>query len=455
MDDQEMRAILGRLSRRELLKWGLYAGAGMSALDLIEACGGSNTSSSTSSQAQTPADKTVQLVYAAPQEDSGTTVKLVVAWNASNPKTQVKYQQMPRTSADFHTQLVSSLTANSPTPDVTDVDVIWPGEFAAAKWIMPLDQYVTDSLKKSLFGSAITAGQYKGKLYAIQRWYDSGQLYYRTDLLQKYAVAVPKTMDDLVSAAKKIQGGEQASNSNFSGFVWEGAKIEAVFDEWLEWLWGMGGDVLDKNGKVKLDTTQGRKALQFMYDTVYSEKISPPGTSTSAPADAISRMQNGNAAFMRNWQFAWNLVQDPRQSKVVGKVSMAPLPSDSSGRPGVGCTGGWMLAINAKSTAPDRAWKFVEYMLGQKAQLAMATGQSVSPVRQDVLNDPQLQSAANGFFKLIGAVLKNVKGRPQLRNYTEISTAIQPEFNSVIANQKKPADGIKSAQAAIDSIQSA
>jgi multiple sugar transport system substrate-binding protein len=454
MDDKELSEVLRRLSRREVLKWGVYAGVGLSALDLIEACGGSS-SSNTTNQAQTPADKTVELVYAAPQEDSGTTVKLVDTWNASNPKTQVKYQQMPRTSADFHTQVVASFTANSPTPDVTDVDVIWPGEFAAAKWILPLDQYASDSLKKSLFDSAIKAGQYKGKLYAIQRWYDSGQLFYRTDLLQKYGVQVPKTMDDLVSASKKIQDGEKGANPNFSGFVWAGAKIEAILDEWLEWVWGMGGDVLDKSGKVKVDTDQGRKALQFMYDTVYTDRISPSGTSTYRPADAISIMQNGNAAFMRNWQFAWNLVQDTKQSKVAGKIGMVALPSNSSSKPGAGCTGGWMLAINSKSKAPDRAWKFVEYMLGQKAQLAMAVGQSVSPVRQDVLNDPQLQGAAGGFFKLIGEVLKSTKGRPQLRNYTDISNSIQPEFNAVISNQKKPADGIKAAQSAIDNIQSA
>jgi multiple sugar transport system substrate-binding protein len=442
------------LSRRDVLRWGLYAGAGLSALELIDACGGSGASS-TGNQAQTPADRTVELVYAAPQEDTGTTVKLVDAWNGSNPKTQVRYQQMPRTSADFHTQVVASFTAKSPTPDVTDVDVIWPGEFAAAKWIMPLDPFVTDSLRSSLFDSAIKAGQYKGKIYAIQRYYDSGQLYYRTDLLQKYGLSVPKTMDDLVSSSRKIQAGEQASNPNFSGFVWEGAKIEALVDQWMEWLWGLGGDVLDSSGKLKVDTDKGRKALQFMYDTVYTEKVSPSGTSTYKPADAVSIMQNGNAAFMRNWQFAWSLVQDAKQSKVAGKVSLAPLPSGTAGKTGVACTGGWMLAINARSKAPDRAWKFVDYMLSQKAQLTMASGQSLSPVRQDVLNDPQLQGAANGFFKLIGDVLKTAKGRPQLRNYTDLSNAIQPEFNAVVSNQKKPADGIKAAQSAIDSIQSA
>lgn len=451
MNDDEIRGLLRRMSRRDLLKWSVYAGTAAGALSLIEACGGGT--GTTTSQAQTPADQTVEIVYAAPQEDSGTTVKLVETWNAGNPKTQVKYQQMPRTSADFHTQVVASFTANSPTPDVTDVDVIWPGEFAAAKWIQPLDQFMSDSLKRSLFESAVKAGTYKDKVYAIQRWYDSGQLYYRTDLLEKYSVSVPKTMNDLLAAARKIQDGEKASNANFTGFVWEGAKIEALFDEWLEWLWGMGGEVVDKDGKIKLDTDKGRQALQFMYDTVYTEKISPVGTSTYRPADAVSIMQNGNAAFMRNWQFAWNLVQDPKQSKVVGKVGMSALPSATSGKAGVGCTGGWMLSINSRSKYPDRAWKFVEYMLGQKAQLAMAGGQSVSPVRQDVLSDPALQSAASGFFKQIGDVLKSTKGRPQLRNYTAISNVIQPEFNAVMSNQKKPADGIKAAQAAVDDIQ--
>lgn len=441
-----------RVSRRDLLRWGIVAGAAASIVPLVEACGGTG-GVAPSVLPTTDPNKTVEIVYAAPTEDSGTTVKLVEAWNQANPKTKVTYQAMPKTSADTHTVLVAALTAKAATPDVLDGDVIWPGEFASAKWIMPLDGFVGDSFKKSLFDSAVNAGAYKGQTYAVQRWYDSGQMYYRSDLLQKYGLTVPKTTDELLTAAKKIQDGERPSDPGFYGWIFPGAKIEALFDHFLELFWSMGGEIVDNDNVLKLDTPAAAKALQFMYDAVYTNKISPPGTSTYRPADLNNLYQQGHAAFMRNWQFSWALIDDPKQSKVAGKNSIAAIPSMQSGKQGVGCTGGWMVMINANSKAPDRAWAFCDYLLNQKTQTQMATSQSVSPVRPDAFNDPTVQSSQGGFFKFMAPVLKTTKGRPQIRNYTELSAVIQTEFNAVMADQKKPADALKSAQQQLDAIQ--
>lgn len=452
MSESDLQEKLREFSRRDVLRWGVSAAATFGVIDLVAACGGTTTSSGSNAPKTDPA-KTVQLVYAAPTEDSGTTTKLVAAWNAANPKTQVTYQAMPKTSADTHTQLVAALTAKSATPDVMDVDVIWPGEFASAKWVQPLDPFLTDTFKKALFDSATQAGTFKGKIYGIQRWYDSGQLYYRTDLLTKYNVSVPKTVEELTAAAKKIQDGERAADPNFYGWIFPGAKIEALFDHFMELLWSSGEQVVDKDNKIQVNTATGLKAAQFMYDSVYSTKISPPGTSTYKPADLNNQFQQGHAAFMRNWQFAWALIDDPKTSKAAGKSSIAALPSLSSSRAGTGCTGGWMVTINANSAYPDRAWAFCEYMLGQKTQTSMATLQSVSPVRPDAFNDSGVQGSQDGFFKLMAPVLKTVHGRPQISNYVQLSAAVQTELNAMMANQKKPAEALKAAQAAVDSIQ--
>lgn len=452
MSDDEMQALPRRVGRRDVLKWGVYAGTAAGALSLIEACGGTGPSSGSDAGGGTPPNQAVELVYAAQQDDSGTIPKQIDAWNAANPKTQVKYQPGPKVSQDFRTQLVAAFTAKSTVPDVFDADVIWPGEFASAGWMKPLDSFLTSSFKQGLFDSAVTVGQYKNKTYAIQRYIDSGRIYYRTDLLQKYAVDVPKTMTELVSAARKIQDGERAAgNPNFWGFYWIGAQIEALFDEFLEWYWGLGGSLLDKSGKFRFDNDQGRKAVQFMSDTIYTDKISPPGTPTYKTPDIVPFMQNGNAAFMRNWNFAWSLLQDPKQSRVAGKISLAPIPGER--KTGYGCTGGWCVAMNGNSRYPDRAWQFMQYMLGKQAQSEMATGGGLSPVRPDVLDDAQVQ-ASNASFKLLPDILKATRSRPQLKNYTQVSGAVQPELSAIVTRQKSPGDGLKAAQSAVDDLQS-
>jgi len=449
MSDDEIRGLVRRMSRRDVLKWSVYAGTTAGALSLIEACGG-GTSTAGGTSGGTPANQQVQLVYAAQQDDSGTIPKQIAAWNAANPNTQVTYQPGPKVSQDFLTQLIAAFNAKSVVPDVFDSDVIWPGQFAAAGWMKPLDSFLSSSFKQGVFQSAVTVGQYNGKSYAVQRYYDAGRIYYRTDLLQKYSVQVPQTMSELVNTATKIQEGERAAgNQNFWGFYWIGAQIEALFDEFLEWYWGLGGNLLDKSNNLKFDNDQGRKAAQFMYDTIYSGKISPPGTPTYKTPDIVPFMQNGNAAFMRNWGFAQALLDDPKQSKVAGKIGAAPLPGET--RVGFGCTGGWCMAMNANTKYPDRSWQFMQYMLGQKGQTTMATGSGLSPVRSDVLNDPQVQ-AANPAFKSLPDILKNTKSRPQLKNYTQVSAAIQPALSAIMTKQKSVADGVKAAQTAVDDL---
>ncbi|MGH7920542.1 MAG: ABC transporter substrate-binding protein, partial [Candidatus Dormibacteraceae bacterium] len=420
------------MNRRDVLRWGAYAGIGFGTLDFLAACGSGGGSSG--GGPKTPENQKVSIVYVGPQDPSGTVQKQVDAWNSANPKTHVELQPGPANSADLHTQLLASFTAKSSTPDIIDADVIWPGEFASAQWIRPLDGLVSSAFKKQLFDSAIKVGMYQGKLYALQRYYDSGQIYYRTDLLQKYGVQVPQTIDELVAGAKKIQAGERsAGNQNFWGFYWIGAQIEAIVDEFFEWYWSYGGDLTGKGGKIEFNNDAGRQAVQLMYDTIYTDQISPPGTPTYKTTDIVPFMQNGNTAFMRNWEFAWVLVNTPSQSKVAGKVALTPIPG--KGKLGYGCTGGWCMAISAFSKYPDRAAQFLEFMLGEKEQKFMAINNSLSPVRPDVLNDAQVKQA-QAIFKYLPTILKHVKARPQLKNYTAISAAMQPELSAIVTKQK-------------------
>ena len=451
MSDERIVRPMRRMTRREALRLAAYAGAAGGALGLIQACGGGGTSGGGgSSGGGTPANQKVQLVYAIPKDNTGVIPKLVDEWNSGNPKTQVQLQQTANNSADMHNLLLTSFTSKSATPDVINADVIWPGEFAAARWIRPLDDFL-GSVRKQVFDSAIKVGEYKGKAYAVQLYYDSGQIYYRKDLLQKYGVGVPKTMDDLVSASKKIQAGERASNPNFWGFIWGGAKIENLVDEFLEWYWSLGGNLAGKNGGIQFDNDKGRKALQFMVDTIHKDQISPPGTTTYKPADLVPFMQNGTGAFMRNWQFAWALVEDQQQSKVAGKVGIVPIPG-GGGATGHGCTGGWCLTINANSKYPDRAWQFMQHMLGKQVQTTLALDAADSPVRPDVLAEPQVKQ--NPFFAEIPQILKTAKSRPQLRNYTQISAALQTELSAAVVKQKSVADALKAGQQAVDQLQS-
>jgi len=436
-----------KMDRRRFLGLGAAVGGGA----LLAACGSSTSSaksstSSGSSSSTASKKQTGPLVFAAEQDNSGTLARIVKQWNSAHPHTPVTYQTIPPTTNAVYSQYVTALAGDSSTPDILTMDVTYPATFAAAGWIKPLDEYLPSGFASQFEKSAIDIGMYQGKLYAIPEYIDCGQLYYRTDLLEKYHASVPKTIDELVTMSKEIQAAERKTNPNFWGFVWEGAKIEAIFDQFDEWLWGYGGE-LSSGHKVTLDTKPGLDALSFMYDTVYKDKISPPSESTVNPTDAVVLMQNGNALFMRNWVFAYALVNDAKQSKVAGKVANAPLPGKSAGD-GHGCIGGWMFGINSHSKRPEAAWRFLQYLTSQATQKELSLGAGVLSARKDVISDPAVLAKSPN-LKEMPKILGSAKSRPSIKNYPSVSASVQAPLNAVIANQESPSAGLKAAQEAV------
>ncbi len=441
----------GGIGRRKFLGFGVAAVGGA----VLAACGSGTSSSTTTAAAAVgtttsgaPARQTGPIVIAGPQDNSGTTTILINQWNNANPETPVTFQTIPPVTNDVYNQYVTALAGGASTPDILTMDVTYPGTFAAAGWVAPLDQYASAAFQSAFIPTALNIGKYKGKLYAIPQSIDVGQLYYRTDLLTKYNETVPTTYAELVRISQKIQTAERATNPNFWGYVWEGAQIEAIVDEFCEYTWGYGGEI-SSGSKVTLNTPAGNKSLQFLYDTVYTTKISPPGTSTMKPNDALVLMQNGNALFMRNWTYAYTLANSPTQSKVPGKVNNAPLPGLTNGS-GHGCTGGWMYSINAKSARPEAAWRVIQYLTSQAQQIQLTSGAGLLSARKDVQTDTQLVLKSPN-LKNLPTILASAKARPSIQNYPAVSATLQAPLNSVMANQSSVSAGLAAMQAAVAS----
>jgi len=214
--------------------------------------------------------------------------------------------------------------------------------------------------------------------------------------LQKYGYSgPPTTWEQLFAMAKKIQDGEQGANPQFSGFVFQGNSYEGLTCDALEWLASSGGGQFINGGKVTINNPRAAAILDLVRKNI--GVTTPRGVTSYQEGEAHTAFVTGNAAFMRNWPYAYSIAADPKQSKVVGKFSVTTLPHGPGGQP-VATVGGWQLAVNKYSKHQDAAIEFVRYMTSPAVERFDAITNTNVPTIPAVAKDPAVVKA-NPYLK--------------------------------------------------------
>jgi trehalose/maltose transport system substrate-binding protein len=267
---------------------------------------------------------------------------------------QVKVVPHPAASDASYSQLARNFSAHSSAFDVVMIDVVWPGAFA---------QYLVD-LKKPLGKEAKRHAQgiiqndtVGGHLVAMPWFGDFGILYFRTDLLKKYHFShPPTTWKELGSMAKTIQAGERGSNKNFYGFVYQGNSYEGLTCDSLEWIASSNGGHFVDNKKASINNSHAVAILNLFRGWVGT--IAPRGVTSYGEEEARNAFDAGNAAFMRNWPYAYSASQT---TPVKGKFDVTVLPHGAGGH-SVGTVGGWQVAVSKYSKHRGASIEWIRYI---------------------------------------------------------------------------------------------
>ncbi|WP_155297847.1 ABC transporter substrate-binding protein [Deinococcus kurensis] len=347
---------------------------------------------------------------------------------------EVKIFESPNLTNDRLGLYQQQLAAKSSDIDVYQLDVVWPG--LLAQHFVDLKGKVPAAEVNAHFKGILDANTVNGKLVALPWFTDAGLLYYRTDLLQKYGYkSAPKTWAELATMAKKIQTGEQKTNKSFTGYVWQGKNYEGLTCDALEWVVSFGGGtIVDSTGKVTINNPQAAKALDTAASWIKS--ISPAGVTTYDEEAARGIFQAGNAAFMRNWPYAWALGQND-DSKVKGKIGVAPLPSGGSRN--AATLGGWQLGVSMYSKNQAAAIDLVRYLAGPEEQKIRAIEGAYNPTIQSLYKDKDIL-AKNPFFGSLYSVFTSAVARPSgptKSKYNQVSQAFSTAVSDVLNGKSK------------------
>ncbi len=362
-----------------------------------------------------------------PVGTSHTRDKMLVAQFSKDTGIKVKLVPHPVDSSASYSQLARTFSSKSSAFDVVMLDVVWPGAFAP--YLLNLKPALAKEAKQHAPG-IIQNNTIGGKLVAMPWFGDFGILYYRTDLLRKYGYSSPpKTWAQLGAMAQKIQDGEQASNPNFYGFVYQGNAYEGLTCDALEWLASSGGGHFVDNGKASIDNPSAVAIMNLQRSWV--GKITPRGVTTYQEGEADQAFGAGNAAFMRNWPYAYSKSQS---GPIKGKFDVTVLPHAGKNA-SVGTVGGWQLGVSNFSKNKGAAIELVRYLTGASVEKFNAIFNTNVPTIPKVAADPAVRKV-NPYLKPEIANVARVT-RPTIlgTDYARGSQIIYQGLNQILNGQ--------------------
>lgn len=356
---------------------------------------------------------------------------------------EVKIVSTPNSATERLALYQQIFAAQSKDIDVFQIDVVWPG--LLAKHLLPLGSSFTPEELEMHFPAILANNTIKGELVALPWFTDAGLLYYRKDLLEKYSKTLPSTWQELAETAKAIMDKERAAgNDKFWGFVYQGLAYEGLTCAALEWVDSFGGGaIVDPNdGKITINNPKAAEALSWAAATV--NMISPQGVLTYQEEEARGVFQSGNALFMRNWPYAWALMQADGSS-VKDKVGVAALPKGGTEGKQTGALGGWELGVSKYSAHPAEAIDLIRYLSSAEEQKRRALAFAFNPTIMALYQDKEIL-AANPFMGQLYDTFVNAVARPSKitgEKYNQVSSAFFNAVHAVLSNKQDATTALK------------
>jgi multiple sugar transport system substrate-binding protein len=372
--------------------------------------------------------------------DSDLWRKVAQEFEQQNPDIRVNIIEGPNSPDALEDLYTSSFLLGDSPYDLLVMDVIWVPKFAAAGWLSDLTPRLSAAEQAEFLKGDLQGGTYQGKLYRLPFRSDAGMLYYRQDLLAAAKLEPPQTTDQLLAAAQQLQSQGQVR----WGYLWPGKQYEGLSAMFTELLAAFGGSWIDPDTlTVSLDQPRAIAAAEFLRQTV-TTGVTPPGVSSYQEEEGRRLFQNGQALFMRNWPYAWPLMQEP-DSAMRSQFGIKPMVH-APGQQSAACQGGWGFGIARSTAHPEAAWRLIQYFSSAPVQKRFALESGYLPTRHALYQDPEL-IARYPFFPELERILSKAVLRPPVAQYSQASDILQRYLSAAITGEQTPTAAMQAAAA--------
>ncbi|MFJ4266878.1 extracellular solute-binding protein [Paenarthrobacter nicotinovorans] len=399
-------------------------------------------------------DKTLKIVYQ--KTDAFTALDLVMQdakkeFEAANSGVTVDLQPIQANDDDYGTKLALAQRSPDTAPDVFYEDTFKVRSDVDAGYLLKLDSYLEAWDEWGKFSEAAKAAGRAddGGIYAVPLGTDTRAIWYNKAVLQKAGIPVPwqpQSWEDILTMARKVKAVDPTVIP-FTMYAGKATGEGTVMQSFYELLYGTGSTLYDEDQKKWVIGSQGfTDSLDFLK-TLYDEKLAV------SPAEALDAnvwkkvfgewFPQGKLAATVEGSYApsfWKKGGAYEWADYEQDMAVAGFPTQKGQDPGhVSMSGGWTLAVGAKSKNPELSFMFLATALNKKNALAYDINNSQIAVRTDVAQDAGYL-AANPFVKDVSDLVEVTHYRPATADYPRISTAVQEATESVITGRQSPRD---------------
>ncbi|WNJ91399.1 sugar ABC transporter substrate-binding protein [Bosea sp. 685] len=334
---------------------------------------------------------------------------------------QVSSEQVPEQQQ--RQKAMIEFSSGKPAFDVTMLALHVQKRLSAkGKWMEDLRPYLADASLTSpdfdyadFAAGAVDFGkQADGSIDTLPHFMDFWMVYYNKEMFAQKGLEYPKTLDELVAAAAKLND----PSKGIAGFVSRGLK-NANIPVWTSWLLGQGLETVSADGKLQTDGPEAVWAAD-MYRKL-NKDYGPPGTIGFNWNECQTTFMQGRAAMWLDGIGFATPLEDPTKSRIVGKVGYGVTPAGPKGHHSALFGDGLGIARGSKNK--QAAWLYVQFMCNKGHQLAMIKAGAGAPGRLSALSNPEAAAGSRfpkQYFECLAESGKIARaGLPQIIPVTE------------------------------------
>ena len=339
------------------------------------------------------------------------------------PNITIDYQPV---AGDYPQAMLANFSAASP-PDVFYVDSAVAPEWIEEGFLMPLDDYASDTgFDTSQFyeGYLDAFRGSDGAIYGLPKDASTLALFYNADMLEAASIEPPTTWEELEAAAEAL------TTDDVTGLC-----LSPSLDRALAFIYQNGGALYNEDfTEATIDTPEVSEAVEFYLNFFESGVAGDPAGLGSGWCGEALGQEKVAMVFEGNWLIPFMEGTFPEVN-----YSLAEMPAGAE-QATLAFTVSY--SIGADSANPDAAWSLLSYLTGPEGMETWTSQGLALPSRQDV-PVPEGREAL-----LAGA--EYARPRSFVPSFADVSGAFNNAMSAAVEGNGSADEVVSDAQAAAE-----